>query len=1011
MLKRTVLIVDDQLINRRILGKLLAEDYELLYAENGKEAMKIMQDHADTISAVLLDIVMPEMDGYAVLEQMGKDPRLSKIPVIVSSQMEGEEAEVHALSLGAQDFIAKPYKADIIRHRLGNIIRLRETAAIINRVERDELTGLYNKHFFIEKVEELLRQNEDKKYDLLCFDVERFKLINDIYGTTKGDEVLCQLADLLQSVSRDINICGRFSADKFYTILPHKESYTEDQFQYLLKRINQLSIDMDIHIHCGVYVITDTSIPVSTMCDRVELAADKNKGNYSTFFTYYDESIRKALLEEQFIISSMQTALEEHQFQVYYQPKYDLTTEMVAGAEALVRWIHPQRGFLSPGSFVPLFERNGFITQLDQYVWERVCRDVRNWMDAGYPPVAVSVNVSRADLYNPKLTHIFLGLIAKYRIPIQYLHLEITESAYTDNPEQIIEVVNKLRKLGFVIEMDDFGSGYSSLNMLAEMPVDVLKLDMKFIQNESQNVSGKGILSFVISLAKWLDLAVIAEGVETSEQIASLRSMDCNYVQGFYYAKPMERAAFEDLLLSSKTTEMVCTSRTAEQYVQECSPEHVAEDGRVMLIVDDIEVNRAVLASAFLKEYRIVERENGKTAWEYLEENYEQVAVVMLDLLMPVMDGFQLLGKIRSDTRTSMLPVIITSQGDADSEEKALYMKADDFISKPYKTEIIHHRVNNVMANYELQRYREKMPAAVTEDMTPEEQTRIYINNLKPHFDLVRLVDPRNTIVCQVEQINQCDIHSCYSVWGKHTRCNNCISMRALEEHGKFSKLEYSEDGLHFVISEYVPYQEQGAVIEMVTRLEDQYVDNIFDKELLYLKLDKIHQQLEYDELTGVYNRRYIEQHLEIYVQNARKYKKNLGIAMLDIDSFKNLNDTHGHLTGDSVLKQVAQILESNIALSKGDFVARYGGDEFMILCWDIAPEVFRKRILAVTQLVKHIMVENNQSAQIGISAGCICISEFPELGIQDLIRRADERLYKAKKSGRGRVVASDTEE
>ncbi len=225
----------------------------------------------------------------------------------------------------------------------------------------------------------------------------------------------------------------------------------------------------------------DDSIPVEEMCQRARLATDQNKGNYD-MFTYYDESIRDKVLEEQFILSNMDRALEQKQFHVYYQPKYDLQTEMIAGAEALVRWIHPQKGFMSPGAFIPLLEKNGFITKLDRYVWERVCEDMQRWMEMGNPPLAISINVSRADLYNPKLTDIMLDLVAKYKIPLHYLHLEITESAYTNNPEQIITVVNRLRKLGFVIEMDDFfGSGYSSLNMLAEMPVDVLKLDMRFI--------------------------------------------------------------------------------------------------------------------------------------------------------------------------------------------------------------------------------------------------------------------------------------------------------------------------------------------------------------------------------------------------------------------------------------------------------------------------------------------------------------------------------------------------
>lgn len=1015
MLKRTVLVADDQLINRRILGKILAEEYKILYACNGKEVMKILHAGAEDISVVLLDIMMPEMNGYEVLKEMSKDPVLLKIPVIVTSQRDGDEAEIKALSLGAQDFIAKPYKADIILHRLGNIIRLRETAAMINKAERDELTGLFNKQFFLEKIQNKIRQSQGESFSLLCMGVERFKLINDTYGIVTGDKVLCHIAQVLQEACYATNICGRFSADEFYALIPFDDIAVKDIISECYEKVNNFPIDMEIRIHCGVYKIEDLAVPVSIMCDRAKLTADENHGKYDVPFSYYDDSTRQKLMEEQFIISNMETALQKHQFQVYYQPKYDLNKEMIAGAEALVRWIHPEKGFLSPDSFISLFEKNGFITQLDHYVWETVCKDIRSWMDKGYPPIAVSVNVSRADIYNPKLTDIFLGLIAKYKIPLDHLHLEITESAYTDNPQQIISVVNKLRGLGFIIEMDDFGSGYSSLNMLAEMPVDVLKLDMKFIQTESRKSSGKGILSFVISLAKWMNLTVVAEGVETKEQIVLLRSMDCTYVQGFYYAKPMPYVDFEDLLSTSDIIDMVCTSRTAEQYVEETLEVKPLINAKEMLVVDDIGVNRAVLASTFMNEYTIVEKENGLKAWEYIEDNFRKIDVIMLDLLMPVMDGFQLLQKIRFDERTKDIPVIITSQGDEESEHKALQMKADDFISKPYSPDIIRHRVHNVVSSYHYRRMKKKNSEIYTdkyisdkEVLSAEEKAYRDMDTLKPYFDIVRLVDPKRTIVCDNRNPNDCDHHFCFSVWGKQARCSNCISLKALESKGRTCKLELSDNSLYFIIAQYVPYGEYGAVIEMVTKLENEYVDNVFEKDLLYLDLNEINQQLEYDDLTEIYNRRHIDKYLDTYVENARKHKKDIGIAMIDIDSFKELNDTYGHLVGDEALKNVAKIIDSNIARSKGDFVARFGGDEFMVVCRDISKEIFQKRIDAISRLANFITTDKNIKIDIGISAGCVNISEFPDFTVRELVKRADERLYRAKFSGRRCVISKD---
>lgn len=1013
--KRTVLIVDDQAINRKILGQLLENEYDTLYAGDGKEALECLEEHSDTISAVLLDIVMPVMDGYQVLEEMQKNPEISRVPVIVASQKDGTEDEIKALALGAQDFIAKPYKVEIIRLRLSNIIKFRETAAMVNKSQRDELTGLYNKQFFGQKVQELLQNNPDKKYDLLSFGIERFKLVNDTYGMQCGDKVLAYVGNEIGEFCMETGICARFSADLYYGIVPHREEYNNQVFQKLFDKINEFPIDMEIKVHCGIYKIHDITVEVSAMCDRAQLAADRSKGKYDEYFYIYDESIRDKLLQEQFVTSHMQQAIENKEFLVYYQPKYDANTELVAGAEALVRWNQPTKGFLPPDSFIPIFEKNGFITQLDQYVWETACSDIHTWMEKGFPPVAVSVNVSRADIYNPKFIDIMLGLIAKYQIPMKYLHLEITESAYTENPKQIISVVGQLRNLGFIVEMDDFGSGYSSLNMLADMPVDVLKLDMGFIQSETRHTSGKGILSFAISLAKWLDLAVVAEGVETKEQIIALRTMECNYIQGYYYSKPLKKEEFEKLIQFSKTTEMICTSRTAVEYIREKNQKKAKKEGRVMLLVDDIEMNRASLAATFAGDYLIEEADNGKEAWEYLEKNYDKVDMVMTDLLMPVMDGFQLLAKIRANADTKDIPVIVTSQGDKSTEQRIFEMNADDFVSKPFNPEIIRHRVNSAIERYQLKKFHN---GTLTQEDTisridkGEESLSDKINRLmedrKHIFDIVRLVDPRQTIVFQGEEEAKCDVKACFSVWDKTSRCNNCISLKAYEEKTSLCKLEYSPEGLYFVISQYVPYGESGAIMEMVRKLDDEYIENLVDKEMLYLNMDEINQKVELDELTGVYNRRHIDHYLKKYVLKTREQNKDIGIAMVDIDYFKSINDTYGHLVGDEVLKAVAQVLENNIALSKGDFVSRFGGDEFIVVCLNIPHDVFVKRMITVAEIISHIAIK--EGMQVRISSGCVNFSEYPEKNAKELVEIADQRLYAAKRAGRNRIAASDGE-
>ena len=489
-----------------MLCGILSSDYQVLEAENGQEALSVLKQYKEQISLILLDIVMPVMDGYTFLSIVKKDPAYSSIPVIVTTQNDGESDEVAALSHGAADFVAKPYKPQIILHRVANIINLRETAAMINLVQYDRLTGLYSKEFFYRRAKELILAHPERSYDIICSDIENFKLINDIFGIPAGDRLLRGLADLYTTMVGNHGICGRFNADQFSCLLEHHWEYKDGSFIQATETINTLSSAKNVVMKWGIYSVEDRSISVEQMCDRALLAARSIKGRYGTYFAAYDDALRNKLLREQAIANGMESALAQGQFEIYLQPKYRIKDDCLAGAEALVRWNHPQWGMQSPAEFIPLFEKNGFITKLDQFVWDRACAALQGWDEKGYPPISVSVNVSRADIYNADIADILVKTVRKYRLPPSRLHLEITESAYTENPKQIIDTVERLRELGFVIEMDDFGSGYSSLNMLNQMPLDVLKLDMKFIQVETAKPVNQGILRFIMGPVSYTHL-------------------------------------------------------------------------------------------------------------------------------------------------------------------------------------------------------------------------------------------------------------------------------------------------------------------------------------------------------------------------------------------------------------------------------------------------------------------------------------------------------------------------
>lgn len=566
--KQKILVVDDQQINRLLLSKILESRYEVLQAENGLEAFKVLEKEKDSVQAILLDLIMPVMDGYTFLEKIKKVTSLQNIPIIVATQAEGKDSELKALEMGAMDYITKPYHPTIILQRVINTIALRENAILKNTSERDFLTKLYNKETFYQKVAAQIHDDADITYSLVYFDIERFKVVNDFFGEPKGDELLMYLADIVRSFSNEPNFFGaRFNADCYCVCMPH-DKVNEFRFaNFVISHLEQFPINLKLNINFGVFVISDIDMKVSLMCDRASLALKNIVGKYDTYIEYYNDALHKTIVEEQEITSEMHRALAEKQFRVFIQPKFDLNSFSVIGAEALVRWQHPEKGLVPPIKFVPIFEKNGFITELDMYIFEEVCKELRRLIDKGVPVVPISVNLSRADIYKPNLCEFIVEMMAKYQLDYHLIEFEITETSYTQDSEQLIDIVNRLRELGFAISMDDFGTGYSSLNMLSEVPVDLLKIDMRFLKNLNENdVKTTSIIHFIVYMAKWLNLPVIAEGVETLEHVEYLRSVGCFNGQGYFFAKPFPITEYEERI-SNATFSAPVKSQNYDQLI------------------------------------------------------------------------------------------------------------------------------------------------------------------------------------------------------------------------------------------------------------------------------------------------------------------------------------------------------------------------------------------------------------------------------------------------------------
>ena len=833
--KHTILVVDDARHNRTALRDILNDNYIVLEAENGQTALTVLEEKYQAVTVIILDLIMPDMSGLELLEIFHKDARYQNIPVIAMLREINDEIECKCLEYGAWDFMRKPYDPTIVRFRVKNVIersQMRMDGELKYRAEHDVLTGILNKSKFFYNTRNMLNIFSMEDFVFIRIDIEKFQLINSFFGMDEGDNLLKYMADYLQNVEKEYRYItyGRIEADIFAVCFSYEnEKEITDFVKKFTNQMEKYPLDFDITLFFGVYLVKNRDLSINEMYDKANLASKNCKGNYIQNYFFYTKEMSEEIIKEQHIINNMKNALKNEEFVLYLQPKYELQRNSIAGAEVLVRWITADGRMISPGEFIPVFERNGFILKLDQYVWEKTCQLLAGWRDEGRKIFPVSVNISRVSLYNPKIVDVICGLTEKYNIPPEWLQLELTESAYTGNPKAIKEMMEQLQKKGFSILMDDFGSGYSSLNVLKDIAVDVLKIDMKFLDGSGDDGRSENILASVVRMAKWLNMPVVAEGAERKEQVSFLHSIGCEYVQGFYFARPMPVKEYEKLLYEQPYFEDDETRRTSNdtnaiwtanmqmemifsnmmqaaaiyeysdgnievvrvndayfdmfgyhdtdrvhkeiegsidhvdrerfmdtfaqvvenQSTAECEVKRFLESGReiwiklrlkyinrvgerhiifgcidditvqremdnelakyrlalmeeevnekTMLVVDDMEINQASLESIFETDYRILQAGDGEEALRILEEQNYKVDMILLDLMMPGMNGQTFMQERKNDPRILNIPVVIITADDT-TEQQVLTMElgASDYIVKPFIPEIVTRRVQNV---------------------------------------------------------------------------------------------------------------------------------------------------------------------------------------------------------------------------------------------------------------------------------------------------------------------------
>ncbi len=1072
--KRQILIADDEFINREILAEMLKEDYDLLFACDGQETIDAIRANRSTLSLVLLDILMPVKSGLDVLREVKEDAELAKIPVIVMTAE--RDSEIESLELGAIDFIPKPYPAvGVIQARLRRTIELTEDRDIIQSTERDPLTGLYNKEYFYRYVQQFDQYHGAMDMDAVILDINHFHMINERYGKAYGDGVLQQLAKKVQEMVRTAGgfICRR-EADTFMVYAPHREDYPQVIEEAMTGLQDVSSAENRVRLRMGVYPHVDKSIDVEQRFDRAKMAADTVKDTFSESIGYYDETLHKKQLYAEQLIEEFPRAIAERQFQVYYQPKFDIRpdTPVLTSAEALIRWVHPTLGMISPGEFIPLFEENGLIRRLDHYVWQETARQIRDWKDRLLYAIPVSVNVSRIDMFDADLPKTLEGILAEQGISSKDLLLEVTESAYTQDAQQIIRMVETLRECGFQIEMDDFGTGYSSLHMISSLPIDALKLDMHFVRDAFAGGGNTHMLEVIIGIAAYLGVPVIAEGVENQEQLHALKKLGCDIVQGYFFSRPVPAEVFEAFILQKKEADLALAEKEEERPgISEDDADAMAR--RIALTEMEEEIGEKLTRRIDSREEEESAAGSGpqssesapqadvpaRTAGTGSEENPGGIPLKRMSLTV-------FIAAVVAAAAVLITDVFVTNDYQRMKEASERYVDAELAASNlEFASDYLTDRVRCFVMTGEtvymddfceevsVTRRRDAAVDTLTELLegvqsnAPEQlNTALSLSNelvdienrairlaaasvgmeasdIPEEIAAVELTQEELSMSAEALQNKAQELvfDDTYVSYKDQIRENVDQCAQSLMRASS-SELTQATDLLSFLV------RLQAAlvlilllviivIVVLLTRLvrvplsnmvqkmhEQKPIDPTGVQELQYVTLaynrmlaenkaaqEKLSHEASHDALTGLFNRGAYD----LWMESADT--EHIALILIDVDHFKEVNDTYGHAVGDRVLQRVAETLRGRFR--SVDILCRIGGDEFAVIMTRVNSSMralVSDKIAMANDILQH---PEDDLPPVSLSVGVAFADRKNPQG--DIFKDADAALYRVKEAGR----------
>lgn len=1014
--KKIIVLADASCSNRAILQGILEDEFQIRETVNSEQTIEMMEKEGKNISLILLNISLQKEDSSSILFYVHQH-QWNKIVPIISILEEDAQEKFNALyEDDIFDFIKMSTEPQIIKHRVRSAIRLfTRQRKIIEQIEQqnnhlskqneklhyiDSLTGCLNFEAFKMQASRLIREESGKKYALSYCDIKRFKFINDEFGYEVGDHLIRHWAEAIKNDLGEDEIIGRVSADNMI-VLSHYEQ-EEELYERIRKRtasvegfLREREKGYDIEIVIGVYLVKEEEKKepkISHMLDCANVAQKSVKKLNGSQIAFYSKKMWEQQVREQEIRQHLRLAMAHGEIEVWFQPQFDYSNHKFVGAEALARWNHPELGAISPAEFIPILEKSGLIYEFDQYIWEETCKHLRYWMDKYGKKfnIALSVNVSRLDINAVDFYEKLEKMLDKYEIPHHLLWLEITENAYMDEPEQLIEAVTKLQDMGFIVEMDDFGSGYSSLNMLKDVNINILKMDMRFLDDRENGFRGGMILNSIMQMSQWLELPVIAEGVETKEQADFLKNMGCEMMQGYYFSRPLCAEQFEQILPGfgesrintdfhgnglHNIMEFLDNSSKSSFIFNECI------GGAVLMEFNGhtSNANAILINDAFFDATGITTEEWENYRIRMLDAFHQESKEIVLQAIRESVEKGYAISEIqmKRNHRWIKCHYRCLSSG---KRGQIIFVQVEDVTSLHEMSEEVRRLEQEQKWKQTMYQKLAEIPGMITYDYNPKtDQMTMHICKKDGKM---KSIQSNKFFDCLPEQ-DWIHPDSVEIIGKTYKEALKTSQSGIVEFKGRFFGENY-----RWMRSYYTSVaDENGRVYRLVGRADD-IEEDVQSKNNWMNKAQR-------DTMTNLFNH-------DTSIQQVASSLEAFGggiLMILDIDDFKRVNDVLGHLQGDMVLVGVADAIRR--IFRKGDILGRFGGDEFIIFMPGVKEEALAgKKARSILKEVSRINLpemETTVKCSVGIS-----VAHSGRVAVKSLFEQADVALYEVKQKGKG---------